>query len=381
MTMNNVLSLIAVAAISGACMGWTGSAMADTVVKIGHAGPLTGSQAQSGKDDERGVQLAITELNTRKISIGGQPVTFEMVSVDDQADPKVGVNVAQQLVDQGVVAVIGHYNSGVSIPAARIYNDAHVVMITGASSNPALTALGFPYVFRLATNDNEMGARMADYAVKTLKAKRVAVIDDRTAYGSGVADVFVKQATKDGLTVVAREYGTDKSTDFKGILTRIKAENPQVVFYGGYYAQAAYLARQMNDLGMKASLVGGDGICSPEFSKLSNNALDDRMFCAQGGAPLDSLPSGKAFREKFNRTFNADVDTYSPAFYAATLLVAEAMQKANSTSAPVFSKVMSEATFNSMLGPVKFDPQGDWVHAPVTVYRLTGGKLEPLAAN
>lgn len=379
--MNNALSLIAVTVLSGIGMTYTATALADTVVRIGHAGPLTGSQAQSGKDDERGVQLAIDELNAKKLSIGGQPVTFELVSADDQADPKVGVSVAQQLVDKGVVAVIGHYNSGVSIPAARVYNEAHVVMITGASSNPALTALGFPYVFRLATNDNEMGARMANYSAKTLKAKRVAVIDDRTAYGSGVADVFVKQAGKNGLTVVAREYGTDKSTDFKGILTRIKAENPQVVFYGGYYAQAAYLARQMNDLGMKAALVGGDGICSPEFSKLSNNALDDRMFCAQGGTPLDSLPAGKAFRAKFNSTFNADVDTYSPAFYAATLVVADAMQKANSTSAPVFSKVMSEATFNSMLGPVKFDAQGDWVHAPVTVYRLTGGKLEPLAAQ
>lgn len=379
--MNNALSLIVAVALSGAGFAWTVPAIADTVVKIGHAGPLTGSQAQSGKDDERGVQLAINELNARKMTIGGQPVTFEMISVDDQADPKVGVNVAQQLVDKGVVAVIGHYNSGVSIPAARVYNDAHVVMITGASSNPALTTLGFPYVFRLATNDNEMGARMADYAAKTLKAKRVAVVDDRTAYGSGVADVFVQQAGQNGLNVVAREYGTDKSTDFKAILTRIKTENPQVLFYGGYYAQAAYLARQMSDLGMKAVLVGGDGICSPEFSKLSNNAFDNRMFCAQGGAPLDRLPAGKAFREKFNSTFNTDVDTYSPAFYAATLIVADAMQKANSTSAPVFSKVMSEATFDSLLGPVKFNAQGDWVHAPVTVYRLTGGKLEPLVAK
>ncbi|MFK4446606.1 branched-chain amino acid transport system substrate-binding protein [Caballeronia udeis] len=374
-------SLVAMSVVSGLSLAGAAPVSADTIVKIGHAGPLTGSQAQSGKDDERGVQLAINELNAKKISVGGQPVTFELVSVDDQADPKVGVNVAQQLVDEGVVAVIGHYNSGVSIPAARVYNDAHVVMITGASSNPALTALGFPYVFRLATNDNEMGARMADYAAKALKAKQVAVIDDRTAYGSGVADVFVKQAGKDGLNVVAREYGTDKSTDFKGILTRIKAENPQVVFYGGYYAQAAYLARQMNDLGMKAALVGGDGICSPEFAKLSNNALDNRMFCAQGGEPLDNLPAGKTFREKFKSTFGADVDTYAPAFYAATLVIAQAMQKANSTSAPVFSKVMSESAFDSMLGPVKFDEHGDWVHAPVTVYRLTGGKLEPLAAQ
>ncbi|RQZ21587.1 branched-chain amino acid ABC transporter substrate-binding protein [Burkholderia sp. Bp9017] len=379
--MKRTILMFAVTVVGAGVTGFPSGASADTVVKIGAAGPLTGSSAQSGKDDERGVQLAINELNARKLVIGGQPVKFQLVSVDDQGDPKVGVNVAQKLVDGGVAAVIGHYNSGVSIPAARIYNDAHVVMITGASSNPELTRLGFPYVYRLATNDNVMGRRMADYSANVLKLKRAAVVDDRTAYGSGVADVFVKTAEKNGMTVVAREYSTDKTTDFKGILTHIKATNPQVVFYGGYYAQAALLARQMVDLGINAVLVGGDGICSPEFSKLSNNVLDNRMFCAQGGAPLDSLPDGKRFRSRFRSAFGADVDTYAPSFYAATLVVADAMQKANSTSPEVYSKVMRERSFGSMLGPVKFDAQGDWVDAPVTVYKLSGGTLTPVGAQ
>jgi branched-chain amino acid transport system substrate-binding protein len=375
--MNRITLMFAAGTIGLGALAVSLCAGAETVVKIGAAGPLTGSSAQSGKDDERGVQLAINELNARKMIIGGQPVRFQLESVDDQGDPKVGVNVAQKLVDDGVAVVIGHYNSGVSIPAARIYNDAHIVMITGASSNPQLTKLGFPYVFRLATNDNVMGGRMADYSAKVLHAKRAAVIDDRTAYGAGVADVFVATAQKDGVQIVAREYSTDKTTDFKGILTHIKAENPQVVFYGGYYAQAATLARQMVDLGITAALVGGDGICSPEFAKLSDNVIDDKMFCAQGGTPLDSLPDGKSFREKFKSAFNADVDTYSPAFFAATIVVAEAMQTANSTSPEVYSKVMHRQSFTSMLGPVKFDEQGDWVDAPVTVYKLTGGNLTP----
>nr|WP_227245397.1 branched-chain amino acid ABC transporter substrate-binding protein [Paraburkholderia caribensis] len=374
------LMMFSVAAIGVNTFGFS-YANAETIVKIGTAGPLTGSSAQSGKDDERGVQLAINELNSRKLVIAGQPVKFQLVSVDDQGDPKVGVNVAQKLVDDGVAAVIGHYNSGVSIPAARIYNDAHVVMITGASSNPQLTKLGFPYVYRLATNDNVMGGRIADYSAKVLNYKRAAVVDDRTAYGAGVADVFLRTAEKNGMTIVSREYSTDKTTDFKGILTHIKAQNPQVVFYGGYYTQAAMLARQMVDLGVNAILVGGDGICSPEFSRLSNNVLDNKMFCAQGGAPLDSLPDGKNFRSKFKSTFSADVDTYAPAFYAATLLVADAMQKANSTSPEAYSKVMREQSFTSMLGPVKFDDQGDWVDAPVTVYKLSGGNLTPLQAK
>ena len=375
--MNRITLMFAAGTIGLGALAVSLCAGAETVVKIGAAGPLTGSSAQSGKDDERGVQLAINELNARKMIIGGQPVRFQLESVDDQGDPKVGVNVAQKLVDDGVAVVIGHYNSGVSIPAARIYNDAHIVMITGASSNPQLTKLGFPYVFRLATNDNVMGGRMADYSAKVLHAKRVAVIDDRTAYGAGVADVFVATAQKVGVQVVAREYSTDKTTDFKGILTHIKAENPQVVFYGGYYAQAATLARQMVELGITAALIGGDGICSPEFAKLSDNVMDEKMFCAQGGTPLDSLPDGKSFREKFKSTFNADVDTYSPAFFAATIVVAEAMQTANSTSPEVYSKVMHRQSFTSMLGPVKFDEQGDWVDAPVTMYKLTGGNLTP----
>ncbi|SAL10936.1 extracellular ligand-binding receptor [Caballeronia peredens] len=354
-------------------------ANAQEVVKIGVAGPLTGSAAQSGKDDERGVRLAIEELNAKGFAIGGKPVRFELISMDDQGDPKVGVNVAQKLVDDGVAAVIGHYNSGVSIPAARIYNDAHVVMMTGASSNPDLTHLGYPYVFRLATNDNVMGGRMAVYSAKVLGAQRAAVIDDRTAYGTGVADVFIKTAQKEGLQIVAREYSTDKATDFKAILTQIKSRNPQVVFYGGYYAQAATLARQMSELGVAATLVGGDGICSPEFDKLSAGVADKRMFCAQGGAPLDTLPDGKTFRAKFKSTFSADVDTYAPAFYAATLVVADAMQKAGSAKPEVFVKTLRDQSFSSILGLVRFDANGDWIDAPVTVYRLNGGALTAIA--
>ncbi|WP_213234241.1 branched-chain amino acid ABC transporter substrate-binding protein [Caballeronia sp. NK8] len=355
------------------------AANAQEVVKIGVAGPLTGSAAQSGKDDERGVRLAIDELNAKGFTIAGKPVKFQLISMDDQGDPKVGVNVAQKLVDDGVAAVIGHYNSGVSIPAARIYNDAHVVMMTGASSNPDLTHLGYPYVFRLATNDNVMGGRMAVYASKVLGAQRAAVIDDRTAYGTGVADVFIKTAQKEGLQIVAREFSTDKSTDFKAILTQIKSRNPQVVFYGGYYAQAATLARQMGELGVNATLVGGDGICSPEFDKLSAGVADKRMFCAQGGAPLDTLPDGKTFRARFKSAFSADVDTYAPAFYAATLVVADAMQKAGSAKPEVFVKALRDQSFTSILGPVKFDANGDWIDAPVTVYRLNGGALTAIA--
>ena len=357
------------------------SARADTVVKIGVAGPLTGSLAQSGKDDERGVQLAINELNAQRISIGGEPVSFQIDSQDDQADPKVGVTVAQRLVDDGVKAVIGHYNSGVTIPAAKIYNDAHIPMITATASNPQLTKLGFSYVYRLGANDNTMGARMAVFAASTLHAKRVAVIDDRTAYGTGVADVFVEAAKKAGLEVVGREYTNDKATDFKAILSNIKAEKPDAIFYGGYYTQAGYLGRQLRSLDVNAPLLGGDGICAPDVAKLSDGALDGKLYCAQGGVPLNSLQGGDAFRDKFKKTFNADVDVYAPACYTAALTVVKAMQQANSTDPLKFAPLLKSESFASMLGPVKFDATGEWVSPAVTVYKLTGNNLVPLTAK
>ncbi|MFM0262948.1 branched-chain amino acid ABC transporter substrate-binding protein [Paraburkholderia sediminicola] len=357
------------------------SALADTVVKIGVAGPLTGSLAQSGKDDERGVQLAINELNAQKVTIAGQPVTFQMISQNDQADPKIGVTVAQQFVDLGVSAVIGHYNSGVTIPAAKIYNDAHIPMITATASNPQLTQLGYTYVYRLGANDNTMGSRMAVFAAKTLHAKRVAVVDDRTAYGTGVADVFVDAAKKAGLEIVDREYTNDKATDFKAILTNIKPAKPDVIFYGGYYTQAGYLGRQMKTLQIDAALLGGDGICAPDVAKLADGALEGKMYCAQGGAPLKSIAGGETFREKFKKTFDADVDVYAPACYTATLTVVKAMQQANSTDPQKFAPLLKTSTFPSMLGPVKFDQTGEWVNPPVTVYKLTGSALVPLATQ
>ncbi|MEK6345872.1 MAG: branched-chain amino acid ABC transporter substrate-binding protein [Burkholderia sp.] len=348
------------------------------VVKIGVAGPLTGGQSNFGKDDERGVRMAVEDLNRTPMTIGGQTVTFELVSEDDAGDPKTGVAVAQKLVDAGVKAVIGHYNSGVTIPASRIYNNAQIPMITGAASNPAITRQGFAYVFRLAANDNVMGARMAEYAAKVLKAKRVAVIDDRTAYGSGVADVFVETAKKNGMELVGREYASDKATDFNGILTHLKAERPDVIFYGGYYAQAASIGRQSKQLGMTAPVLGGDGICSVDMPKLAAGTLNDRGYCAQGGAPLASLPGGPQFASRYEKQFGAKNDVYSPAFYSATMVVAQAIKTAGSTDPRKFVPVLRRTQFSTLVGKVAFDASGEWIDAPVTVYKVSADALSPV---
>ena len=351
---------------------------ADITVKIGHAGPLTGGQSNSGKDNERGVRLALDELNASGFKVGDKTVRFELMSEDDQADPKQGVAVAQKLIDAGVKAVIGHYNSGVSIPASKLYNDAGIPMITGASSNPKLTQQGYPYVFRLAANDNVMGAMMARFGAGFLKMTKVAVIDDRTSYGAGIADVFINKANEAKVQVLGREFTTDKSSDFSSILTKIKAMNPDAVFFGGYYSQGGLMARQMKQLGLNVPLLGGDGLCSKEIVTLSTGAVEGKLYCAQGGTSLDTLPGGPEFRAKFRKSFGTDVDVYAPAFYVATLLVAEAMKQAGSVEPAKFVPVLSRIKHQSLLGEVKFDRAGDWEGAPITVYEVTGGKLAPI---
>ncbi|RYX94427.1 MAG: branched-chain amino acid ABC transporter substrate-binding protein [Comamonadaceae bacterium] len=369
---------IALLAFALAGISATSGALAqDLVVKVGHAGPLSGASANAGKDNERGVALAISELNASDFKVAGKRVKFELMSEDDQGDPRAGVSVAQKFADQKVSFVLGHYNSGVSIPASRVYNEAGIPVITGASSNPKLTQQGYKNVFRLAANDNVMGAGIARYAAAH-GVKTVAVIDDRTAYGQGVSDVFVKTAEELRLKVVGREFTTEKSTDFTPILTKLRGEKPDAIFFGGYYAQAGLMARQMKQLGLGAMLIGGDGICANSVLPLGGTQLEGKFFCAQGGAPLALQPGGPEFSQKFKKMFNADIDVYAPAFYVATLAAARAMQDAGSTDPRNISEALAKLNFNSLLGPVKFDATGEWINPPVTIYSITGGKLVPV---
>ncbi len=202
------------------------AAPAGTTVTIAHAGPLTGSIAHLGKDDENGVALAVAQANDKKIVIDGKPVTFKMMSEDDQADPKVGTTVAQKLVDAKVAAVIGHLNSGVTIPASEIYNKAGIPVISGSATNPKLTERGLKTVFRTVGRDDQQGPAIASYVANELKAKKVAIADDKTAYGEGLADEVEKTLKAAKVTIVGRERTNDKETDFKAILTKIKAKNP-----------------------------------------------------------------------------------------------------------------------------------------------------------
>ena len=351
----------------------------ETVVKIGHSGPLSGAQSFSGKDNENGVRLAIEELNAKPITVGGKTIKFELLSEDDQADPKGGVNVAQKLIDSGVKYVVGPYNSGVTIPASRVYNEAGVAIATVAS-NPKITEQGYKNLFRVNASDTQLGGKMALYAAKELKIKTVAVIDDRTAFGQGVAEEFKKQAKASGMNVVGHEFTTDKASDFTAILTSLKSKKVEAIFFGGYAPQGGPMARQMKQLGINAKLLGGDTICVAEMAKLGGDAVGDNVLCAQGGAILDKAAAGPDFKAKYKKRFNQDPDVYAASFYDGMQMFADAMKKSGSLETAKVSAEITKGTYKGVAGTYMFDDKGNMKSSPVTVFTFKNGQPSPLTS-
>ncbi|MBX3591527.1 MAG: branched-chain amino acid ABC transporter substrate-binding protein [Burkholderiaceae bacterium] len=350
-------------------------AAAQTVVKIGHVAPLTGSIAHLGKDNELGAKLAIEELNAKKLTIGGKQVTFELLSEDDAGDPKQGTAAAQKLVDAGVVGVVGHLNSGTSIPASRIYSDAGIPQISPSSTAPKYTQQGFKTTFRVVANDGQLGGTLGRYAVKDIKAKSIAIIDDRTAYGQGVADEFMKSAKAAGGKVVGREYTNDKATDFNAILTKLKGAKPDLIFYGGMDAVGGPMMRQMKQLGIDARFMGGDGICTTEMAKLAGDALGDgKVVCAEaGGVTADKAAAMEAFRKKFKEKTGLEVQLYAPYVYDAVNVMVAAMQKANSTDPKKYLPELAKIQYDGVTGRISFDKHGDVKDGTLTLYTFKNG--------
>jgi len=346
-------------------------------VKIGHVGPLTGQIAHLGKDNENGARLAIEEASAAKIKLEGKEVKFTLVAEDDQADPKVGTTVAQKLVDAKVVGVVGHLNSGTSIPASPIYNQAGVPVISGSATNPKLTEQGFKQQFRVVGRDDQQGPAIASYLAATAKPKTVAVIDDATAYGAGIADEVEKTLKAAGVKVLAREKGTDKTTDWKAVLTKLKGRSPDAVFYGGMDATGGPLLRQGRELGIKAVFAFGDGACTDEMRKLAGDAAAEGLLCSQAGIPPQA--SSRKFLDAYKAKYNADPILYSPFTYDGTMLLIEAMKKANSADPAKYLPELQKISYGGATGPIAFDEKGDRKDAEITIFTMKGGKLEPTA--
>ncbi|MEO5574279.1 MAG: branched-chain amino acid ABC transporter substrate-binding protein, partial [Gammaproteobacteria bacterium] len=328
-------------------------ASGETVIKIGSAFPLTGRQAHLGQDHENGVRLAIDELNAKGVMIGGAKVRLQLLSEDDQSDPKTATIVAQKLADQQVKGVIGHYNSGASIPASRIYSEAGIPQISPSSTAIAYTAQGFKTAFRVMTNDAQQGKVLGEFAAAALGAKKIAIIDDRTAYGQGLADEVEKSAKAAGIDIVAHEYTTDRSTDFLAILTSIKAKKPDVVFYGGMDVQAGPMIKQMHSLGLTAKFLGGDGMQSNEFIKIAG-ADAEGTTASTPGLPVSDMQNGKDFEEKFTARYGK-LQNYAPYAYDAVMVLVEAMQKADSAEPEKYLPVLRATDLNGVTGHISFD--------------------------
>ncbi len=355
------------------------AAAQEQVIKIGQTGPLSGANAFAGKDNENGVRLAIEELNAKKLQVAGKTIKFELQSEDDQCDPKSGVSVAQKLVDAGVKYVMGPYCSGVAIPASRIYDEGGA-MVSTVGTNPKVTDGGYKNLFRIIAGDNQIGASMAQYAAKVLNAKTAVVVDDRTAFGQGVAAEFIKEAKAQGLTIIGQEYTHDKATDFSAILTNIKAKKPDVMFYGGYAPQAAPMARQMKQLAVNTKMLGGDTLCSPEMGKLGGEAVNEVVYCAQGGSMLDKIAQGPAFKAKYKKRFNQDADAYAASFYDQMILIGTSIAKAGTTDPSKVATEMRKGSYTGVAGTYAYDDKGNMKQAPITVYTFKNAQATPLAS-
>ncbi len=359
-----------------------GAVSAQEVVKIGHVGPTSGQIAHLGKDNENGARMAIDELNAKGVMIGGKKVKFELLAEDDAGDPKQGTAAAQKLVDSKVNGVIGHLNSGTSIPASKIYSDAGIPQISPSATNPKFTRQGFKTTFRVVADDVHLGGTLGKYAVTQLKGKSIVVIDDRTAYGQGVADEFEKGVKAAGGKTVGREFTNDKATDFSAILTSLKGKSPDVIFFGGMDAVAGPMLRQMKQLGISAKFMGGDGICSGELPKLAAGTMaDGQVVCAEAGGVEGEQKKGlEDFKVAFKKKFNADVQIYAPYVYDATMVMVDAMVKAGSADPAKYLPVLAKTSgYKGVTGTISFDEKGDIKNGALTLFTYKGETREQIA--
>ncbi|CAI1605330.1 branched-chain amino acid ABC transporter substrate-binding protein [Serratia plymuthica] len=367
---------LALAAAVLATLGTAAPAQAADTILIGLAGPLTGPSARIGKDLENGAQLAIADANAQKPTLNGKPVTFKLLSEDDQSDPRTAVAVAQRLVDEGVAGVVGHWNTGTSIPAARIYHDAGIAQVAPVATGHAYTQQGFDTSFRVMGHDDDGGNYAGEYAVKVLKAKRIAVIDDRTAFGQGLADEFIKSLAAQGIQPVAREYVDDKTVDFSAVLTTVRSKNADLIFFGGVDSQAAPLARRIKQLGMNTQLMGAGGFVSQTFLTLAQKE-GEGVVALEPGLPLEQMPGGKAFEQAYRDRYKTHIELHAPFAYDATRVLIAAIEQAGSANPADYLPKLRAIHYQGVTGSIAFDPQGNLQQPSFTLYKVVDGKWQP----
>lgn len=347
-----------------------------TIVKIGFAAPLTGDNAVYGEGMKRAVEMAIEEANASDEAIAAG-YTFEISAQDDQADPKQAVNVANLLDgDQGVVALVGHFNSGCSIPASAVYDRAGLAMVS-VSSNPQLTAQGFDIVNRIVAKDDAQGTFAADLVYDTLGYKSVAVIDDSTPYGTGLATEFVKRFEEKGGEVVVQEKIQSKEVDFKAVVTRVKVARVEALYYGGAHTEGALLAKQAKEAGLKIPVIGGDMLFSPEYVNIARAENAEGDICTSLGLPLDQQPKGTEFKSAYNEKYDKDPEAYDSYAYDSAWIIIKAVLQAGPDRAAVASAIRG-LTYDGVTGTTSFDENGDTKNQVISAYKVTGGEWKQI---
>jgi branched-chain amino acid transport system substrate-binding protein len=339
------------------------------VIRIGAAGQLTGPEAVFGSDMLNGVKLAVEEWNAKGGVLGKKIV---LVPGDDQAEPRQAVAVANKFVNEGVVGVVGHFNSSCSIPASEVYNKAGIPQISHASTNPKLTEQGFVDVFRVCGRDDQQGKAAADFAVQKLKVRRVAIIHDKTTYGQGFAEEF-KKALGPAVEIVAYEGMTKGEKDYSPVVTKVKGANPDLVFFGGIYTEGGLLIRQFKAVGGTAPFIGGDGIMSEELVKIAGPAVDG-TYATFGPDTRDS-PAARGFNETYRKKYG-EPGVYSVYAYDAANILLQAIQKAGTTDGKAVTAAIRANDFNCALGHIQFDAKGDVKASPYVVWKVEGGKFK-----
>jgi branched-chain amino acid transport system substrate-binding protein len=350
------------------------TATSGVVIKIGNVAPLTGPDSYLGKDNENGARLAVEEINRQGLTINGKAITLELLGEDDAGDPKLGTQVAQKLVDSKVVAVVGHLNSGVTIPASKIYSEAGIVQISPSSTNPEYTKQGYKTAYRMVGTDAQQGPVLAKFALETLKGKSIAIVDDATQYGKGLADEFEKKIISSGSKIVIHEATNNKATDFKAILTNIKAKNPDIILFGGMAATGGPFAKQAKELGIKAKIIGGDGICSPTLYELAGDAVEN-IICSTVGIPKESLNNSDNFLKNYHERFKTEVQIYAPMAYDAVMIIVDAMKRSNSTNAADILKAIPTTNYAGLSGQITFDEKGDLKESYITLSQFKDKKI------
>lgn len=348
-------------------------------IKIAVAVPLTGDIAGLGQGIRRASVLAVEEA-VKAGRFAGTKVT--LVEFDDRSDPKEAVNVANRITsDSSIVGVVGHFNSGCSIPAGAIYAQAGLPMVSPAASNPELTRQqlspnwGRPRtIFRVIPTDDVQGVAGAEYVVKTLGQKRVAVIHDKTAYGQGIAEEFQKKLLELGGTVLSFDGIQVQDKDFKALLTRVKAQNPEVLYFGGIYNEGGLLVRQARELGLKALFMAGEANYDQEFLRIAGSAAEGASVTFLGKPP-ELLDSARQFIEKYRiRWPQDDVKAYDHYAYEITNMLLDAVEKVGTDRAKIVEHLRA-MHYSGILGETSFDEKGDTLNKTITIFKVKDGKF------